>query len=76
MLNRGMLQEQYDRFHYTALLYLNTYVADFEGGRFMFDTPGLNNTVHPKAGMMFCWSGKLDWGVSLLNFVTESAKFH
>ncbi|KAL5254832.1 hypothetical protein ACHWQZ_G014314 [Mnemiopsis leidyi] len=42
--------EQYDRFHYTSLLYLNTYHTDFKGGRFMFDSPGNNNTVHPKAG--------------------------
>lgn len=42
--------EQYDRFHYTSLLYLNTYTTDFMGGRFMFDAPGFNNTVHPKAG--------------------------
>lgn len=47
-------QEQYESFHYTSLVYLNTYKKDFEGGRFIFiDGMEGNETkfsVEPKAG--------------------------
>ncbi|CAD7086532.1 unnamed protein product [Hermetia illucens] len=47
-------KEQYESFHYTSLVYLNTYKKDFEGGRFIFiDGMEGNETkfsVEPKAG--------------------------
>lgn len=45
------LQETYDSFHYTALLYLNDYGRDFEGGRFVFiDKNSVNTTIEPRKG--------------------------
>lgn len=41
-------KQTYKSFHYTSLLYLNTYYQQFSGGRFVFaDTKG-NYTIDPK----------------------------
>lgn len=50
-----MNQETYQSFHYTSLLYLNEYLRDFDGGRFLFmDSDASNNTrrsfIEPKPG--------------------------
>jgi len=52
-------KDQYERFHYTTLLYLNTHSKDYKGGRLMFDTRRLNHTMEPKAGRVLMFtSGK------------------
>ncbi|KAG5336503.1 OGFD3 protein, partial [Acromyrmex charruanus] len=44
-------KETYESFHYTALLYLNDFNKDFEGGRFIFmDKNDVNTTVEPRKG--------------------------
>ncbi|KYN32227.1 hypothetical protein ALC56_13605 [Trachymyrmex septentrionalis] len=44
-------KETYESFHYTALLYLNDFDKDFEGGRFIFmDKNSVNTTVEPRKG--------------------------
>ena len=47
------LQETYGSFHYTSLLYLTTYEADFQGGRFVFVDGQYNRTVEPRLGKIF-----------------------
>lgn len=49
--NHLVLQDTYDAFHYTSLLYLNNYQQDFKGGRFIFLEPD-NSTVvvEPRKG--------------------------
>jgi hypothetical protein len=47
-----MLQETYESFHYTSLLYLTDYGRDFQGGRFIFiDKDNTNRTVEPRKGL-------------------------
>lgn len=44
-------KETYTSFHYTSLLYLSDFDADFTGGRFVFvDKDGVNRTVEPRKG--------------------------
>ncbi|XP_067625534.1 2-oxoglutarate and iron-dependent oxygenase domain-containing protein 3-like isoform X2 [Eurosta solidaginis] len=47
-------KETYESFHYTSLLYLNTYQRDYKGGRFIFindtDASTPNTIVEPKKG--------------------------
>lgn len=42
-------KETYPSFHFTSLLYLNDYMVDFKGGRFVFTNPK-NVSVEPKKG--------------------------
>lgn len=52
-------KEQYERFHYTTLLYLNTHQRDYKGGRLIFDTRPLNHTMEPRSGRVLMFtSGK------------------
>jgi hypothetical protein len=47
------LQETYESFHYTSLLYLSDYGHDFHGGRFIFvDGENTNRTVEPRKGIL------------------------
>ena len=41
-------KKTYKSFHYTSLLYLNTYYDQFSGGRFVFVDKKANYTVEPK----------------------------
>ena len=41
-------KETYKSFHYTSLLYLNTYYQEFSGGRFVFADKAANYSVEPK----------------------------
>ena len=41
-------KETYRSFHYTSLLYLNTYYQEFSGGRFVFADKTANYSVEPK----------------------------
>ena len=50
--NNILLQETYNTFDYTSLLYLTDYGTDFEGGRFVFTDKDANRTVEPKLGMV------------------------
>lgn len=50
-------KETYQSFHYTSLLYLNDFGADFKGGRFVFIDPDhRNRTIEPKKGELFSQS--------------------
>ncbi|KAK0090733.1 hypothetical protein PV325_006292 [Microctonus aethiopoides] len=45
------LQNTYEHFHYTSLLYLNDFGRDFDGGRFIFiDKNNVNTTIEPRKG--------------------------
>ena len=45
-----LVQETYQTFDYTSLLYLSDYGSDFEGGRFVFIDKDANRTIDPKLG--------------------------
>ncbi|KAH6942144.1 hypothetical protein HPB50_001440 [Hyalomma asiaticum] len=50
-------KEQYGSFHYTSLLYLTDYNADFGGGRLVFvDGSRGNATVEPKKGRVLAFT--------------------
>ncbi|XP_037522755.1 2-oxoglutarate and iron-dependent oxygenase domain-containing protein 3 [Rhipicephalus sanguineus] len=50
-------KEQYGSFHYTSLLYLTDYNADFGGGRLVFvDGTRGNATVEPKKGRVLAFT--------------------
>jgi hypothetical protein len=40
----------YPAFHYTSLLYLNTFYKHFSGGRFMFIDGARNSSIEPRVG--------------------------
>ncbi|GAB1597787.1 2-oxoglutarate and iron-dependent oxygenase domain-containing protein 3-like [Argonauta hians] len=49
-------KKTYGTFHYTSLLYLNTYAEDFTGGRFFYVDKDRNSTVEPKLGRVSFFS--------------------
>lgn len=67
-------KETYESFHYTALLYLSDYGADFKGGRFIFKDIPSNKTVEPKLGRvsMFTSGGE---NVHFVERVTTGTRY-
>lgn len=51
------LQETYQSFHYTSLLYLSDYEQDFTGGRLIWiDSSKVNITLEPRKGRVTMFS--------------------
>lgn len=49
-------KKTYKSFHYTSLLYLNTYYNQFSGGRFVFTDQTANYTVEPKQSRVLAFT--------------------
>lgn len=50
------MQDTYESFHYTSLLYLTDYEQDFTGGRLIWIDPKVNVTLEPRKGRVAMFS--------------------